>query len=448
MSRNSSRNSLAEAATEGYTKPHKKSHFGFLALVILLALALAGGIAYELSARRMEQKTLAAAVADTVTSGPPVVLVGHAKLAPGDSTVEIPGQTAAFMETPLFARVDGYVKQRNAEIGQRVRKGEVLMELETPDLDQQIEQARATLAQSKAALAQLQATVHALASTMKLTQLTASRTKALADQGVLARQDADDKTAAADSAEANLHAAEENAHAQESVISANESGIRRLLEQKKYAKLEAPFDGVITARNAQGSDIGTLITSGSGTSAREIVRVSQISTLRVYVNVPQSYAALMRPGQLANLEVDEFPGRLFPAKVQSTTNALDPVARTLQTMLMVGNAGEVLLPGMFVKVRFQLPQRVNALRVPSDALVIRSDGTTLALVGDDQRVRIVPVVLGRDYGKEVEVLSGITALDRIVLNPSEAVRDGVAVKAAPVPSPVPVKELPPTQRNK
>ena len=355
--------------------------------------------------------------------------MGQVRIAPGEASVEIPGQTSALVETPLYARTDGYLKLRNAEIGQRVKKGDLLVELDTPDLDQQIDQARASAAQSRAARAQMQAAVVALESTNRFAQLTASRTKTLAAQGVLAQQDADDKTAAADTAAANVRAAEETVRAQESVINANDANLRRLLEQKKYARLEAPFDGVITARNLLASDVGTLVTSGSGTSAREIVRISQVQTLRVYVSVPQNYAAMIRPGQVASLRVEELPGQVFPAKVENTAGSLDPGTRTLQTLLMVDNSRSSLLPGMYVKVRFQLPHGVNTVRLPAEALLVRSDGPTAAVVEPGGKVRIQKITLGRDYGNEIEVTSGLSATDRVILNPGDTLRDGMTVTA-------------------
>lgn len=419
-----------EFETAGVRPPvHKKSHTGFLILVLVVAVALAGGIAYELAQRRAEQKTLAASVAEGGEAGPPAVLMGQVRIAPGEASVEIPGQTSALVETPLYARTDGYLKFRNAEIGQRVKKGDLLVELDTPDLDQQIDQARASAAQSRAARAQMQAAVVALESTNRFAQLTASRTKTLAAQGVFAQQDADDKTAAAETAAANVRAAEETVRAQESVINANDANLRRLLEQKKYARLEAPFDGVITARNLLGSDIGTLITSGSGTNAREIVRISQVQTLRVYVSVPQNYAAMIRPGQVASLRVDELPGQVFPAKVENTAGSLDPGTRTLQTLLMVDNSRSSLLPGMYVKVRFQLPHGVNTVRLPAEALLVRSEGPTAAVVEPGGKVRIQKLTLGRDYGNEIEVTSGLSATDRVILNPGDTLRDGMTVIA-------------------
>jgi RND family efflux transporter MFP subunit len=406
-----------------------QSHYGFLILLLVVVLALGAGVAYEVSQRQARQHALAATAAtETAEAGTPQVIVARVRVAPSETSVDIPGQTAAFLETPIYTRTDGYLKQRNVEIGQKVKQGELLIELETPDLDQQIEQARATLAQSRAALAQFQANAQALNSTWKLAELTAGRTKSLADQGVVARQDSDNAVAASDTAGANFRAAQENVNAQASVIAANEANIRRLLDQKKYARLEAPFDGVVTYRNPLASDIGTLITSGSGTNVREVVRVSQIQKLLVNVSVPQNYAPLIHAGEAASLQVQEFPGRTFPAEVRNTGSSLDPASRTMQTMLVVDNAREALLPGMYVTVRFVLPHRVNILRLPSEALIVGADGPSAAVVSPDRKVHLAKIMLGRDYGNEVEVTSGLSETDRVILNPGDNIREGLTVE--------------------
>jgi RND family efflux transporter MFP subunit len=421
-------NDPLSATPHTHKRGRKKSHAGFLVLVTVVAVVLAAGVAYELSKRKAEQQTLATTTVEAgEASSSGALTVARVRTAQGEASVELPGQTTAAVETPIYARADGFIKQRFVEIGKRVKKGDILVELETPDLDQQIEQARATLAQSRAALAQIQASLRATQSASKLAQLTATRVKTLADQGVMARQDADDKSAAAEVADANEHAAEESVRAQQSVINANEANLRRLQEQKKYARVEAPFDGVVTSRNTQASDEGTLITSGSGTNAREIMRISQVQSLRVYVSVPQSYAPVVKPGTTAVLTVEELPGRTFSAKVEGTTESLDPGSRTLQTLLTVDNSRGTLLPGMFVKVKLRLDHAPSVVRLPAEALLIRSEGPTAAVVDSYGKVHIQRLQLGRDYGTEVEVTSGLTADDRVILNPSDTLRDGMVV---------------------
>jgi RND family efflux transporter MFP subunit len=406
----------------------KQSHAGFLVLTLLIVVGLAGAIAYELSQRKAQAQALASASsADAASGGIPVVEVARIRTAPSGATVEIPGQTVALLETPVYARTEGYIRQRNVEIGDRVKKGQLLLELDTPDLDQQIVQARATLAQSNAALAQVQASLQASQSTLKLARVTADRYHTLAGQGVISKQDDDTSAAALESGQANVHAAEETVRAQQSTIAANEANLNRLLEQKKYARMEAPFDGVITYRNPMASDIGTLISSGSGTSNPEILRVSQIQTLRVFVDVPQSYAPVIRVDQPADLVIDEFAGRVFPARVKSTTSSVDPSSRTMLTVLLVDNSDGALLPGMYAKVRFHLPHTVNVLRLPAEALLFRTEGPFAAVVGADHKVHMHKLTLGRDYGPEVEVASGLEPGDAVVLNPTDAIREDALV---------------------
>lgn len=417
------------ATVAAETRGKKKSHTGFLLLVLLLAIALAAGVVYQLSQRKTQEQKLAASTVESAGGGGvPVVQVSRVRLAPSEATVEIPGQTVALTETPIYARTDGYIKQRSVEIGDRVKKGQLLLELDTPDLDQQIAQAQATFVQSQAALAQLQATLQSVQSTLKLAQVTAQRTKSLADAGVASQQDKDTSNAAAEAGQANVHAAEENIRAQQSLIAANDANVKRLVETKKYARMEAPFDGVITYRNPTSSDVGTLISSGSATSAREILRVSQIETLRVFVDVPQTYAPVIRVGQPAELLVDEFPGRVFPAKVQSSTNSVDPTSRTMLTILVVDNKTGTLMPGMFAKAHFHLPHTINVLRLPAEGLLFRTEGPMAAVVDQDHKIHFHKLILGRDYGPEVEVSSGLEPGDQVVMNPTDAIHEGAVVE--------------------
>ncbi len=404
----------------------RKSHFGFLALLFVLGIALALGVVYELKLRRTQSNTLAAAAKEDLVRTP-VVNVGRVRTAPSKAAVELPSQTVALLETPIYARADGYIKQRPVDIGSRVKKGDLLVEIETPDLEQQIEQARATVAQSRAALQQLRASLVAAQSNLKLAKSTAARWQTLTDQGVFAKQDLDEKLAALELSDANVQAAQENVHAAESTIQANEFNLKRLQDVKSYDRLVAPFDGIITARS-QDSDVGTLISSGSNTSTREIMRVAQINVLRVFVNIPQAYAPMIREGLPAQLLVDDVPGKGFPTTVKETTHSVDSNSRTMLAVLLVDNKNETLLPGMYSKVRFQLPHPVNVMMLPADALMLQSSGPRVAVVGEDHKVHIVAVTLGRDYGPEIEVDSGLSVGDMVVLSPNDAIREGVTVE--------------------
>jgi RND family efflux transporter MFP subunit len=405
---------------------HKKSHAGFLVLLLVAATVLASAILYELKQRTNQNKTLASAVIEDAARAP-AVNVGRVHSAPAQMTVELPCQTMAMVETPVYARADGYVVKREADIGDRVKKGQMLFELDTPELDQQIIQAQATLAQSKAARQQLEAALLAAESNLKLADVTAKRWRNLTDKGVFAKQDMDEKTAALELAQANEKSAQENVHAAESTVAASEANLARLGNLKKFDRLEAPFDGVVTYRNLQ-ADIGTLITAGNTSASREVMRIAQIDKLRVFVPIPQSYSEQVHENFPVDLTIDELPGRVFHSKVEAITHSVDQSSRTMQAELMVPNDREVLLPGMYAKAHFKLPHAVNVLMLPADALLLPKEGPQVAVVGEDHRVHFQSVTLGRDYGAEVEIDSGLKEGDTVVLSPTDAVREGVVVE--------------------
>jgi RND family efflux transporter MFP subunit len=405
---------------------HKKSHGKFIALVVVLILLLSAGVLFGVLKRQTHDRALASSAEDDAGRAP-VVNVGHVRQSGAKSTIELPGDLVARVETPMYARVDGYLKQRPVDIGDRVKKGDLLVEIDTPDLDQQIAQTRATLAQSKATLQQLNAALAVAKSNAKLAALTADRYKLLLAKDAIAKQDYDDRAAQAEVAEANVQQAEENINAAQSTIAANDANVHRMQELKLYTRLLAPFDGVITYRSDR-SDPGTLISAGNTTQSRELIKVSQIDTLRIFVNVPQSYSTLIHNGQTADLIVDEYPGRIFAATVRGTTNAVDPATRSLLAVLIVNNPRGELLPGMYAKVRFALPHMVSVMMLPADALVLKTAGPEAAVVGADHKVHFHRLVLGRDFGAELEVNSGLEEGDAVVLNPTDAIREGVTVE--------------------
>ncbi|HTB14398.1 MAG TPA: efflux RND transporter periplasmic adaptor subunit [Bryobacteraceae bacterium] len=405
---------------------HKKSHGKFIALLVVLGILLAAGVTTGVLKRQTHDRALASS-ADDDAGRAPVVNVGHVRQAGAKSTIELPGDLVARVETPMYARIDGYLKTRPVEIGDRVKKGDLLVEIDTPDLDAQIAQSQATLAQSKATLQQLNAALAVAKSNAKLADLTAERYKLLLAKDAIAKQDYDDRAAQAEVAEANVKQAEENINAAQSMISANAANVQRMKELKIYTRLLAPFDGVVTYRSER-SDPGTLISAGNTTQSRELIKVSQIDTLRIFVNVPQSYSTLIHDGQTAELTVDEFPGRTFPAKVRGTTNAVDPATRSLLAVLLVNNSKGELLPGMYAKVRFALPHMVSVMMLPADALVLKTDGPQAAVVGADHKIHFHKLIVGRDMGAELEVNAGLEEGDAVVLNPTDAIREGVTVE--------------------
>jgi RND family efflux transporter MFP subunit len=404
----------------------KKSHGKFIALLAVLSVLLIAGVAAGVLKRQTHDRALASSAEDDAGRAP-VVNVGHVRQSGSKSTIELPGDLVARVETPMYARVDGYLKNRPVEIGDRVKRGDLLVEIDTPDLDAQIAQSQATLAQSKATLQQLNAALAVAKSNAKLADLTAERYRLLLAKDAIAKQDYDDRAAQAEVMQANVKQAQENIIAEEATIAANAANVRRMQELKVYTRLIAPFDGVITYRSDR-SDPGTLISAGNTTQSRELIKVSQIDTLRIFVNVPQSYSTLVHAGETADLVVDELPGRAFPATVRGTTNAVDPSTRSLLAVLIVNNPKGELLPGMYAKVRFALPRTVSVMILPADALVLKTDGPEAAVVGADHKIHFHKLVLGRDLGAELEVNSGLEEGDAVVLNPTDAIREGVTVE--------------------
>jgi RND family efflux transporter MFP subunit len=398
----------------------------FATLLVILVILLAAAIAAGLMRRSTHDKALAVS-SDEAANRAPTVNVARVHAAPATTVLELPGDTLPLAETAIHARVDGYLKRRLVDIGDRVKKDQLLAEIESPELDQQIAQARATLQQSRSALQQAKANLFAAQGVLKLATVTRTRWKNLSNQGVVSKQDFDEKDAALEAAQAGVQAAEEAVRVGESTINANEANLHRLDEMKVFDRLVAPFDGVITWRNVT-ADVGSLINSGSTGTNREVVRVAQVDTLRVFVNVPQTYATVVHPGQTAALTVDEIPGRTFPAQVKRTTNSMDAASRTLLAVLEVANPTGVLLPGMYAKVKFSLPHTMSALLLPADALVLQSDGPHVAVVDAEHKIHFRKVTVGRDFGAEIEIPSGLESGDMVVLNPNDAIREGVTVE--------------------
>lgn len=397
---------------------------GLAAVLILMALFARGYLP-----RAQRQAELLASVKE-LTSARPRVSVAAVRRAPVTSELLLPGDIQAIDETPVYARADGYLRRRLVDIGDRVEAGQLLAEIETPELDQQIRQARASLDQLRAALVQARANLAQARANLQLAEVTLKRWKALVEQGVLSAQDGDEKQSAYDARLADVGAGEANIKAAEANIQAGEANLQRLLELKSFQKVTAPFRGVITARNV---DTGALITAGSSTSNRPMFRIAQIGTLRIYVDVPQTYVPSIQPGQAAQVLVQEFPRRSFAGKVARTANALDEKSHTLRTEVQAPNSDYALLPGMYSQVRFVLGQAHPPWRVPAEALVIRPDGVYVAVVRSDGSLHYQKVTLGRDYGTEVEVPTGLRGDERVVLNPTDDLAEGMAVEAASAP---------------
>jgi RND family efflux transporter MFP subunit len=357
----------------------------------IVAYLVVTGIASRLhAATELKQQTMEMAV--------PTVNVIHPRLAAGAEEVVLPGNAQAYIATPIYARTSGYLKSWSFDIGARVKAGQLLAEIETPEIDRQLDQARADLATSQAQY--------------ELAQTTAARYQTLFQSDSVAKQDVEDKVG--------------DLHAKKAMVDSAAFNVRRLEETQRFQKVYAPFDGLITARNV---DIGALINAGGNAPGKELFDIAATAKLRVYVNVPQSNSRDVRPGGVADLTLAELPGRRFAGAVVRTADSIDPASRTLLTEVDVDNPRGELLPGAFLSVHFKLRSKTGAVVVPVSALIFRSEGLRLAVVKGG-KAELVPVTLGRDYGTEVEVMSGVTAEDEVIENPSDSLTSGTEVRPA------------------
>jgi RND family efflux transporter MFP subunit len=393
---------------------------------LLLALVVIAAIVFGLQPRMAREKALAAA-SQAIEDKLPVVNVAPVRQSPARIELELPGDLQASVESPIFARADGYMRKRLVDIGDHVHTGQLLAEIETPELDQQLSQAHANLAQAQASLVQFQANLGQAQANLKLAKVTWERWKRLADRGVYSRQDADEKQAAFEARQADVDAAAAGVEATRKSIEANAANGRRLEELKSFARVVAPFDGLVTSRN-MNMDSGTLITSGSGGPDREIFRVAQIHTMRIFVNVPQAYAPLVHEGLRAELRVQELPGQMYPATVTRTSHSVDASARTMLTILETPNPRGTLMPGTYSQVKFSFSGSKSALLVPGDALMLGREGPRVAVVALDHTVQMRRIHITHDYGTDLEVDSGVTPGELVVQNPTDQVRDGAHVE--------------------
>jgi len=362
--------------------------------LILLAVAVGLGIWGEIS-RVLARSALGKETAEAAI--PSVVTVVAERSTTGEDLV-LPGAVQAYIEAPIYARTSGYLKSWSTDIGTPVIKGQMLAEIDTPEVDQQLAQAQADLATARANEA--------------LSNSTNVRWQGLLVTESVSKQDADEKSgdaaakkAAADSAAANL---------------------ARLRELESFKRVSAPFTGVITARN---TDIGALINAGQS-AGTELFRIADTRKLRIYVRVPEAYASVTKPGLEAELRFAEHPNRGFPAKTVRTSNALDPTLRTLQVELELDNAKGEVFPGAYAEVHFKLAASASTLRLPANTVLFRAAGLQVATVDDQQRVKLKSIVQGRDFGNSIEVLSGLELNDRVILNPPDSITDGIQVHIA------------------
>jgi RND family efflux transporter MFP subunit len=325
-----------------------------------------------------------------------------AVISPGNSgdagALELPGRLEAYSRASIYARVSGYLKSWKADIGAPVKAGQLLAEIETPDLDQQLLQAKADLA-----------SVQANAS---LAGTTAKRWQSMLGSDSVSRQEAEEKAGDFTTKQAMVNAAQAN--------------VDRVLAMKGFTRIVAPFDGTVTARN---TDVGALINAGGGTGP-ELFVVSDTRKLRVYVSVPQSYASIVKVGAKAKLTVPEQPGKTYAATVESSSRAVNVASGSMLIQLAVDNANSELLPGSSANVSLEMPRNAGGLSIPPSALMFGKAGLRVATVGADDKVLLKQVTIARDLGKVIELGSGITASDRVIESPPDGIADGDLVRVA------------------
>jgi RND family efflux transporter MFP subunit len=362
--------------------------FGALAAIAALTLVVTGIRAREDTTVKLREWTDDQAI--------PSVAVIYADPGALTATIDLPGRLEAYYRAPIFARVNGYLKSWNADIGARVKAGEVIAEIDAPDLDQQLIQARADLANQQASA--------------KLSEVTLARRKTLIASNFVSMQEIDERTADL----SNKNAA----------VNSSQANVERLEALAGYKKITVPFDGIVTARN---TDVGALINAGGGSGPPMFI-ISDIKKLRVYVNVPQTYVPSVKIGAKATISVPEYPTRTFEATVEASSQAVDITSGTTQMQLGLDNSASELMPGGFANVRLVLQRGGVPLHIPSSALVFDQKGLRVATVTPDNRILFKPVTISRDLGREIELAGGITLDDRVVSTPPDGVVDGDPVR--------------------
>lgn len=386
----------APSSNSTFPTPKKPSHrslgvAGVIALIVIIVVVIIGLSTRVADSRNLKKWT------DQQTV--PTVNVALPEKNDAGAPLDLPGRIEAFTQAPMYARVGGYLKSWKVDIGTRVKAGQLMAEIDTPDLDQQLLQAKADLASAQAN--------EALAST------TAKRWQAMLASDSVAKQDVDEKTG--------------DFTAKRALANAAQANVDRIEATKGYTRIVAPFDGVVTARN---TDVGALINPGSSAGGQPLFVVSDVKKLRVYVQVPQSYVPSIPAGATAQMTVPEYPGRTFTAKVEASAQAVNASSGSTLIQLSVDNADGKLMPGSFTSVRFTLDASATALRVPASALIFNGSGLHLATVGEGDKVAFKTVTIQHDYGKTVEIGSGLNASDRVIDSPPDGLVNGDQVQIA------------------
>jgi RND family efflux transporter MFP subunit len=388
--------------------PAAPSRTRVTAVVVALALGFGGLFVAGWLPRRARVAAAAEASAERA-GGPRRVEVARPRVASTPAALSLPGGLEPLRETAVFARASGYVRKWSADIGDRVKKGQVLCELDTPELDQELAQAEADRASKLAALEQARATV-------AFSESQAKRYDALAQGGIASQQDRDDKQSRARVDAATVRAAE-------AALRSVEANGRRLAELKSFARVTAPFDGLVTSRTVEE---GTLVQAGTS-GGQGLFRLAATDVVRVFVQVPQDVAPSVRPGMKAKVKVPELPGKVFEGEVKRTAGALEAATRTLRVEVHVPNPAGELLAGMFGRAELELASPHRTLLVPSSAVLVDARGTRVGVVGPEGKVRFSPVQVERDLGAEAAIVGGLEGDERLVTTPGEDIVDGAVV---------------------
>jgi multidrug efflux pump subunit AcrA (membrane-fusion protein) len=435
-----------------------------LLISLAILVAIAGLLLAGILPRIQRQKTVQAA-AQAVVNAVPAVNVATVRESLDNDGIELPGNIEAIQTTTISARTSGYLRRWYVDIGDRVKTGQLLAEIDTPEVVQQLQQAQAALEQARAALAQSEANLQQARTNMELGRVTYDRYSYLSAKGVLDRQSTDQAKAGFDASTATVNAMVAAINSSRANINANQANVKRLTELLGYNKVYAPFVGIITARfvdvgsligpggsssssttsspgassgmtmGASASGVGSTSTNvGSGSSGGALFSLARIDSLRVYINVPQAYMASIHPGQTAAVAVKEIPQKTFQGKVVRTASALDASSRTLLTEVDIDNKNYELLPGMYALLKVTEALPVPRIRIPSSALIVRSDGPQVAVVTADNKVHLQRVVIGRDYGTEVEITDGLAAGQGVIVTINDGVQEGRVVNPSPAAS--------------
>jgi RND family efflux transporter MFP subunit len=389
------------ATNGGPNSPGSKVTRVVMLLLIVLVVALV--VIWGISNRHQANAQLAQETRELAIS---TVSVIHPKAGAPQQEIVIPGDMQPYTDAPIFARTNGYLKKWYADIGANVKAGQLLAEIDSPEVDQQLQQARADLSTAQA--------------NMNLAETTATRYKELMKTDSVSQQDVDNATG--------------NYDARKTTVESAQANVKRLQELQSFEKVYAPFDGVLTARN---TDVGQLIDSGSsGGTSRELFHIAAVNPLRVYINVPQFDSPEIRPGLHAQLVLTEFPGRKFEGTVVRSSGAIDNATRTLLTEVDVDNSAHLLKPGGYVEVHLKLPSPVNTFTLPVNATIFKSEGLQVAIVKNGKTISLIPVTPGHDFGTEIEVVAGLKGDEWVVLNPSDSLSEGTVVRVAENPAPV------------